>query len=130
MSVFLLHPPNTSPALLRSASRSIDFYQLLADVPIKPTDHSPNADGQTDQADQSQPRWEQATASQRRNKPTNHSPESDRPQPITVELQLNQLPGLLWQSSVETDRQIISLVKDYGGSIQAGAVTNFAYMFL
>jgi hypothetical protein len=37
--VYLLHPPNTSLALLSAASHTLNFYQLLADEPIKPTSH-------------------------------------------------------------------------------------------
>jgi hypothetical protein len=87
----------------------------------KLTNYSPNAGGQTDQADQSTSRWELGLANQHRNKPTNHSPESDRPQPITVELQ----PMTVCLVRFGRVRQLISLVKEHGGSLQAGVVTNF-----
>jgi hypothetical protein len=39
----LLHPPNTSSALLSAASHTLNFYQLLADELIKLTNYSPDA---------------------------------------------------------------------------------------
>jgi hypothetical protein len=45
MSVLLLHPPNAAPALLLAASRTHNFHQLLADVPSRPTNHTPDGGG-------------------------------------------------------------------------------------
>jgi hypothetical protein len=98
MSVFLLHPHNTSLALLSAASHSIDFNQLLADGPIKLTNHSLDADG---------PQL------------TDHSPDAgERPQPISFEFQLNELPKFMVQDRAEMNRQIIALAKHCGGIIQ------------
>ncbi len=92
----MLHPPNTSLALLSAASHTLNFNQLLAEEPIIPTSYSSGA-GRT------QPISVPI-------KLTNYSPDTRKAQPISGEHLSIGLPGTLCQ----TGEQITALLDEFG----------------